>query len=792
MIILLSSLAYLAAGFVGAAPVPLTYPTGPAEPSYVAHSGRRGTIDILLSSVITLTLCVYTSIHLNITPARTIFGIQSVWVYKFYWVLIATFAPEFVLYAAYLQWRNAWELRKQLKKLGGEPHRTLVQEIVLWFVNTLRRTVAQIESWFKIVPGWIMQEIIWWFTTTTIGGWIVKTLYWPVVQQIRLWFAKATSWIVNTLRRTPTTLPGTSEQPEITRPELKQPEVVQQEVLGLNSEKSGLERRDLVQLDAAERQQSDQPESVPLDSEYPHPKQPTIQRQGRMPPDATHPNSTRPDSILPDSTVPDSTQSDPTQPDSTPPDLTQSDSIQPASTQTDPTLPNSTTLSNPASPGKELWCQISMVSAFYIVMGGFAYNTSDISDDYPYVALTPEGFMEFAKAELITPDILNDKDIADRSKADSLGKLLVCVQALWMVVNCIARKASGRPTTLIELNVIVHVVVAVVVYGLWWYKPLAVANPTLLPRPLGGQEILEILVTLKMERWPQDYYNIYPEHPADANHKRFNVDIKPYTLNTSLFEVRGSPDPKTNWARHVAKLKIKTPGVILLPGQFLRWKKDGSVYGTRGHVVHISGKALHLWALVSPYSEREEYDQFTAAAKMNRVFQVSNSTTYDPPNYSVQGSVYTGGIVSEGFNFSVMDNVALLFMTGLLSCFYAGAHASAWSSHFPSYIERWIWRGACICIATGVPFVCAVCIPLRVVKNFALYEIYIEYSDWRRTVGRCLYTSFKILFWVFLGFAAVLYILSRLFIPLEAFISLRSLPRGAFDTVNWVEYWPHV
>jgi len=51
---------------------------------------------------------------------------------------------------------------------------------------------------------------------------------------------------------------------------------------------------------------------------------------------------------------------------------------------------------------------------------------------------------------------------------------LVCIQALWMVVNCIARKASDKPTALIkptafiELNVIVHVVVVVVVYGLWW------------------------------------------------------------------------------------------------------------------------------------------------------------------------------------------------------------------------------------------------------------------------------------------------------------------------------------
>jgi hypothetical protein len=193
--------------------------------------------------------------------------------------------------------------------------------------------------------------------------------------------------------------------------------------------------------------------------------------------------------------------------------------------------------------------------------------------------------------------------------------------------------------------------------------------------------------------WSQHDYDIYPAYPADANHKKFNVNIKPYTLNPSLFEVRRSLELETDWARHVAKLKIKTPGLILLPGQFLLRKKVGSVYGTRGRVVHISGKALHLWALVSQYSEREEYDQFTAAAKMNKVFQVSNSTTYDPPNYSVQGSVYTGGVHPAGFGFDLMGNAPLMFMTGLLSCVYAGSHASAWSSHFPSYIERWIWRG---------------------------------------------------------------------------------------------------
>jgi len=96
------------------------------------------------------------------------------------------------------------------------------------------------------------------------------------------------------------------------------------------------------------------------------------------------------------------------------------------------------------------WSDVTMISAFFVVMEGFAFDVSDLSDDIEYLALTSRGCIDFAKAGLIIPNILENRNIADRSKADSLGKVLVCVQALWMVVNCVARKASGLPTTLVS------------------------------------------------------------------------------------------------------------------------------------------------------------------------------------------------------------------------------------------------------------------------------------------------------------------------------------------------------
>jgi hypothetical protein len=87
---------------------------------------------------------------------------------------------------------------------------------------------------------------------------------------------------------------------------------------------------------------------------------------------------------------------------------------------------------------------------------------------------------------MIHPGILDTQSITERSKADALAKFLICVQALWMAINVVARKASGLPSTLIELNVVVHVVVTVVVYGMWWYKPLGVQNPIILNPVVKG------------------------------------------------------------------------------------------------------------------------------------------------------------------------------------------------------------------------------------------------------------------------------------------------------------------
>src|SRR6187551_473766 len=80
----------------------------------------RGTFGLLSSCVITMILCIWTSLHLNIPdideprikylpPRHTL---RKIW-----WVLVGLFAPEVVTWVAFEQFRDARHLRNRMNEL---------------------------------------------------------------------------------------------------------------------------------------------------------------------------------------------------------------------------------------------------------------------------------------------------------------------------------------------------------------------------------------------------------------------------------------------------------------------------------------------------------------------------------------------------------------------------------------------------------------------------------------------------------------------------------------------------
>lgn len=99
-------------------------------------------------------------------------------------------------------------------------------------------------------------------------------------------------------------------------------------------------------------------------------------------------------------------------------------------------------------------------------MGGLTVDVEKLTDALFRMALTPDGVIALAKRG--SPLDILPETISDKSKANIITKVLICIQVLWMVIQCIARKAVGYPLTLLEIHTMVHVFCALTLYILWW------------------------------------------------------------------------------------------------------------------------------------------------------------------------------------------------------------------------------------------------------------------------------------------------------------------------------------
>jgi hypothetical protein len=135
-----------------------------------------------------------------------------------------------------------------------------------------------------------------------------------------------------------------------------------------------------------------------------------------------------------------------------------------------------------------------------------------------------------------------------------------------------------------------------------------------------------------------------------------------------------------------------------------------------------------------------------------------------PSFYSTENSFW----VEESSNEPANDgnNRSPVGLLVVLNLAYGGIHAAAWNAHFPSVLEQNFWRAAVCLVVSGV-----------------LGMVCKTYS-WDRKPGM------PMLFITLL--CMVVYFVARLFLITEAFISVRSLPIGAYDTVNWPNFLPHI
>jgi hypothetical protein len=95
--------------------------------------------------------------------------------------------------------------------------------------------------------------------------------------------------------------------------------------------------------------------------------------------------------------------------------------------------------------------------------------------------------------EILSP---TETEIKDRGKSDGLTKLIVLVQTLWFVIQCIARGRQHLPLTELEVVTLAYAMLNLFIYMFWWSKPQNVGCPirvyktSTAEHKAGGKEVM--------------------------------------------------------------------------------------------------------------------------------------------------------------------------------------------------------------------------------------------------------------------------------------------------------------
>lgn len=432
----------------------------------------------------------------------------------------------------------------------------------------------------------------------------------------------------------------------------------------------------------------------------------------------------------------------------------------------------------------------SMVQGFYAGMGGFVFDLDaafaaslQTPESGPRrLTLTPRGIALLANCGLL-PDI-SKKEIDDKSKADGIAKILVCLQAGWMVLQVVARTVYGLPITLLEVNTIGHVICAFSIYVLWWSKPRLVQEPTV----LRGDWVEPLCAFMWMSSSISDPHEnrriafLNPPRVAELAKLSFHPDRQPKksTRSEALLDGISVVEEIEN---------------VPLPPSTYAYREN---FGYLGSVDENQSKQNAPAATDEPCKEAPSASQcpplrWSLALRAMQTFPA----LYKP----LQAG--SGQPQQQWFRFGTEEllceradnwgSKALLSdFRGLLmgmalwfaSIAFGGVHTAAWNDYFPSEVEAWLWRSSSLYIMASGFLWLWINFFGQVSPSFDAY--------WDKVLARgASWYSYTIL-----GFlctvCGLVYGFARIFLVVEAVISLRSLPITAYQTPHWSQLVPHL
>lgn len=130
------------------------------------------------------------------------------------------------------------------------------------------------------------------------------------------------------------------------------------------------------------------------------------------------------------------------------------------------------------------------------------------------------------------------------------------------------------------------------------------------------------------------------------------------------------------------------------------------------------------------------------------------------------------GRLDSSFGFKFLSYGLL----ALCPAFFGAIHVASWNTRLLTDIEQWLWRGSALyCCIVGIIF------SLNGLLALAIEKLSLFQED---MTDKFVYWNSRVIL--------LTYVLVRMFMIVEVFLSLRALPRSAYEEVQWSSFIPHI